>query len=246
MKVAGAQRPIVDMKGKGKAPDAVKKSLKRVAVTDLASGQAKKARGRSIGAANYKDEDLDALMDVAEVVIPVGKRGWNMVAVDFAEWVKETGRPERSADSLEKKFKQVVRMEKPTGQADCPPWLDRAHAIYSLMDEKVTTRNVDDDDIADEPLELSSSDELEEELTMELLTRKPRGRLPQSRSRRNPPLPPSQCLTVPKQPCSHTRQSGMPATSFSEASRMCLIPMCILPWRRSGRHVPFSRHRSSV
>ena len=57
---------------------------------------------------------------------------------------------------MEKKFKQVVHMEKPTGQADCPPWLDRAHAIYSLMDEKVTTRNVDDDDIADEPLELSS------------------------------------------------------------------------------------------
>ena len=57
-------------------------------MTDLASGQ-RRARGQSIGAANYKDEDLDALMDVAKVVIPVGKRGWNMVAVDFAEWVRK-------------------------------------------------------------------------------------------------------------------------------------------------------------
>ena len=35
VKVAGAQYPITDMKGKGKVPDTVRKSLKWAAVSDL-------------------------------------------------------------------------------------------------------------------------------------------------------------------------------------------------------------------
>lgn len=211
VKVAGARRPVADVKGKGKAPDTLRKSLKRAAATELTSAQAKKARGRSVGAANYRDDDLDALMDIAEVIVPVGKKGWNTVAVEFAEWAKENGRPERSSDSLEKKFKQVVRMEKPTGQADCPLWLDRAHAIYNLMDEKVTTRDVDDEDIADEPLELSSSDELEEELTMELLTRKPTRKTPAVKVKKEPTSP---SVTVSRR----AQTATLPRTTVRNAS----------------------------
>ena len=50
MKVAGVRRPVADVNGKGKAPDTLRKSLKRVAATALTSAQAKKARSRSVGA----------------------------------------------------------------------------------------------------------------------------------------------------------------------------------------------------
>ena len=57
------------------------------------------------------------------------------------------------------------------------------------MDEKVTTRKVDDEDIADEPLKLSSSDELEKELTMELLTHKPTRKTPTVKVKKEPTSP---------------------------------------------------------
>ena len=121
-KVAGARRPVTDGKGKGKAPTSPTKSrsLKRQAATDITPTLTKKARGRSTGAANYRGEDLEALMDIAEEIVPIGKKGWNTVGVQFAEWAKENGRPARTAESIERKFKQVVQMEKPTGRARLP------------------------------------------------------------------------------------------------------------------------------
>ena len=127
------------------------------------------------------------MIDLAEEIVPIGKKGWNTVAAQFAEWAKENGHPARTADSIERKFKQVIHMEKPTGQADCPSWLDHAHMIYRLMDEKVTTQDVDDEDIADdEPIELTDSNELEEEFMMALLERNPPRKVPVLKIKKEP------------------------------------------------------------
>lgn len=164
-KVAGSRRPFIDVKGKGKAvalPTSPKpRSLKHAAATAATpAAPPKKARGRSKGSSNYKDEDIESMLDIAETHLPLGRKGWNTVAHDFAEWAQENGRPERSGESLENKFKQLVRLEKPTGRADCPAWLDHAHAIYAMMEDKATTRALDDDEFADEDaIEISDDNE---------------------------------------------------------------------------------------
>ena len=56
---------------------------------------------------------------------------------------------------------QLVRTEKPTGRADCPPEIDRAHAVEAAMNEKAGTRDLDDKDIIDtEALDTSDDENL--------------------------------------------------------------------------------------
>src|ERR1700730_114227 len=56
---------------------------------------------------------------------------------------------------------QLVWTEKPTGHADCPPEIDRAHAIEVAMNEKAGTRDLDDEDIIDtEALDTSDDENL--------------------------------------------------------------------------------------
>jgi hypothetical protein len=62
---------------------------------------------------------------------------------------------------------QLVKTEKPTGTAECPPHIDRAHAIESDMNEKAGTRDLDDNDIVDndnvdtDVIDISSEDDEE-------------------------------------------------------------------------------------
>ena len=55
---------------------------------------------------------------------------------------------------------QLVRTEKPTGHADCPPEIDRAHAIEVAMNEKAGTRDLDEDIIDTEALDTSDDENL--------------------------------------------------------------------------------------
>jgi len=159
-KVAGARRTSSDFKGKGQATTC--KSLKRSgAVVDLSQLPAKK-RGRAFGAANYSSEDVDALLNILEDQLPLGGKAWIAAAETFNDWAKENRRPVRTSKSLENKFKQLVRTEKPTGDAECPPEIDRAHSIEYAMNEKAGSRDLNDEDIADadtETINVSSDDD---------------------------------------------------------------------------------------
>lgn len=42
-----------------------------------------------------------------------------------------------------------MRTTKPTGDAECPPHVERAHNIETLMNEKASTRDLDDSEIVD-------------------------------------------------------------------------------------------------
>jgi hypothetical protein len=109
-KVAGRRRPsTADPKGKGKAHavDAPSKALKRKAA-QLKDRDAKKPRGgREKGTANYSEDDIDALHDILERILPIGGKAWGNVEEEFASWAELNGRPVRTAKSLEAKFKQV-------------------------------------------------------------------------------------------------------------------------------------------
>ncbi|KIY47574.1 hypothetical protein FISHEDRAFT_27910, partial [Fistulina hepatica ATCC 64428] len=106
-------------------------------------------RGRSAGAPNYSADDKEALLDCVEQLLPVGAKGWEQLAVEFNVWAVENGRPERLTKSLEAKFKAWLRTTKPTGDADCPPEIERAHELEYLINSKAETRDLDDDEDED-------------------------------------------------------------------------------------------------
>ena len=109
-KIAGARRPAADPKGKGKqqATDkAPAKSTKRKASAAAGPVEVKKQKGRVAGAPNYSVEDIDALLDILEAMLPLGAKGWNSAADEFYEWADENERSARTAKSLKLKFEQV-------------------------------------------------------------------------------------------------------------------------------------------
>ncbi|KAK2461365.1 hypothetical protein APHAL10511_006589, partial [Amanita phalloides] len=109
----------------------------------------KKQRGCISGAANYSSADIDALFDLIEEHLPLGGQGWNSVGDAFNSWSQENGCPSRTPKSLELKFKQILKTSKPTRDAECPPHVERAHEINELMNQKVGSRNLDNEEILD-------------------------------------------------------------------------------------------------
>ena len=67
----------------------------------------KKSHGRTAGTPNYSFDDVNVLMDILEVLQPLGAKAWNSALDEFNVWVEENGHPTCSAKSLENKFKQV-------------------------------------------------------------------------------------------------------------------------------------------
>ncbi|KIY48376.1 hypothetical protein FISHEDRAFT_58994 [Fistulina hepatica ATCC 64428] len=143
-KRAGSRRS--DPKGKGKA--VMPSSGKRKATAPpFDQPEAKRRRGgRSVGTPNYSSDDKEALLDFAEQHLPIGAKGWEGVAADFNEWAVAWDRPERTAKSLELKFKAWIRTSKPTSDAECPPEIERAHEIEYLINSRAETRDLDDDE----------------------------------------------------------------------------------------------------
>ncbi|KAF8498801.1 hypothetical protein JB92DRAFT_2834222 [Gautieria morchelliformis] len=123
-----------------------------------AGGVSARKKGRRVGAANWTDEDITALLDFAEEILPAGKKEWGRMYELFAEWAKENRRPLRSLDTMEKHFKGWLHVSKPTGNAECPPEIERAHAIEDMITTRVASGVVCDDDMGDEVINISSDD----------------------------------------------------------------------------------------
>ncbi|KAF8873371.1 hypothetical protein CPB84DRAFT_1854068 [Gymnopilus junonius] len=181
-KVAGSRRPQLSEKAKGKQravdPSVTSGStLKRKASTPLSApaDTIKRPKGHSAGAANYSGEDLDALFDILEESLPLGGHAWNSATDEFNAWAEENECPTQTAKSLELKFKQLIKTSKPTGDAECPPHVLRAHEIDELMNEKAGSRDLDNEDIIDanNVIEVSDTEEkTKEKKAMKTATKK--------------------------------------------------------------------------
>ncbi|KAG6863954.1 hypothetical protein C0991_001600 [Blastosporella zonata] len=153
------------MKGKGKKhANGPSKSLKCKEAPTEEDTDAKRCRGdRAAGTANYSAEDLEALFDILEESLPISGHAWNNVTDKFGHWAEENGRPVCTSKSLKAKFKQLVKTTKPTGDAYCPPQVERAQKIEFLMNKKAGTRDLDDSEIVDayedNIIEISSNEE---------------------------------------------------------------------------------------
>ncbi|KAF9019861.1 hypothetical protein BDZ89DRAFT_1206543 [Hymenopellis radicata] len=125
-KIAGSRRSDPKGKGKQRARDSETPALQKPAIK-------RKRGGRTSGAANYTAEDMEALLDIVEIQLPIGGKGWNVCTEEFNIWAVENERPKREAKSLEKQVQAI----------------ERAHQIESLMNEKAHTRELNDSDIDD-------------------------------------------------------------------------------------------------
>ncbi|KAK7444569.1 hypothetical protein VKT23_015247 [Stygiomarasmius scandens] len=146
-----ASRSSDSAKAKGKAkanpPDDARKGSAKRKAADPPELAEKHQKGRTAGSANYNAEDLEILFQILRERLPLGPKGWMEVEGLFNEEAQSTGRPGRTAKSLELKFKQLVKTTKPTGDAELPPHAQEALEIEELMNEKAGTRDLDDEEI---------------------------------------------------------------------------------------------------
>ncbi|KAH7919022.1 hypothetical protein BV22DRAFT_1051344 [Leucogyrophana mollusca] len=156
-KVAGSQCPAlstVDPKGKGKA---------RADNSEVSVPHKRKTSSTSVEPDVKKNtDDLDGLLNILEELLPIGGKAWATVEDSFSEWAHEHNRPTRSAGSLGARYRQLVRTMKPTGNAECPPHIERVHHFKYLMNKYAGTRDLDDNDIADiadDTIVISSNDD---------------------------------------------------------------------------------------
>ncbi|KAF8205940.1 hypothetical protein K438DRAFT_1963721 [Mycena galopus ATCC 62051] len=142
-------------KGKGKAKARAGSSDSESDVDDT-RGKTRPGRG---GAPNYNKADKDVLFDTVEELLPTGEKGWKSVGVMYNAKALSLGRPERTASSWKTKYQSYTKLKKPTGEAECPPEVKRAHEIEDLINSKAGTREVDDDsELEDESDDSDDSD----------------------------------------------------------------------------------------
>jgi hypothetical protein len=120
LQVSGAQPAMIvggsriSRKGKERAVEASTSLRKRKRTNDNTqsgpnkTSKAPAVRGRTRGTPNYSQWEIDTILDLVEVYLPVGGKGWQAIGVAFREAAIDEGLDhERTTDSLEKKYKLV-------------------------------------------------------------------------------------------------------------------------------------------
>lgn len=98
-------------KGKERAHGEVPRKRKRADGSDNEGNARPRKRtrnpGRARGARNCTPACLDLLLDIVEAELPTSQKGWARCGELFRVKAAESELPERSDDSLQKKYKQV-------------------------------------------------------------------------------------------------------------------------------------------
>ncbi|KAG1748000.1 uncharacterized protein EDB91DRAFT_1079658 [Suillus paluster] len=135
--------PTAKAKGKAHAIDntapLVNCKWKTPSAPPTSSDSSKKC-GHQQGAPNYNEDEIDALLDACKSCLPVGVKSWNVVEAIFAQWVNDNDCPAHLSKSLKLKFKQ-----------------------------KAGTRDLDDEELADEVVEISDDDD--DDMTVSVLSK---------------------------------------------------------------------------
>ncbi|KAJ7883896.1 hypothetical protein B0H14DRAFT_3857235 [Mycena olivaceomarginata] len=104
-------------------------------------------RGRPSGSANYSKKEIKQLFAIIEAQVPLGQKGWKAVHESYSAWAQLNGYPKRAEKALEGKYKLFLKVKKPTGSADCPPEVVRAHELENLINTEAGTVDLSDNDI---------------------------------------------------------------------------------------------------
>ncbi|KAF8578714.1 hypothetical protein K439DRAFT_1621113 [Ramaria rubella] len=150
------------VRGRGKGGAASIKGppkRKRLAVDDESDDEGVAVKkGWALGAVKWLEVDYEVLLDLAEERLPARKKEWLALYQDFETWVAENSRPKRSADTIEKQYKALVCMTKPTDHTECLREVERAHAIEHLISNWVASGVICNDDLDEEVIENSLDD----------------------------------------------------------------------------------------
>lgn len=84
----------------------------------LQEGQRK---GRRLGAQNYCEGDVSALLDFVTHAEPLGNQDWAVVATKFADYTHEHGLPACDAEYVKAKLDKLENTQKKTGDPSFPP-----------------------------------------------------------------------------------------------------------------------------
>ncbi|KAJ7311579.1 hypothetical protein DFH08DRAFT_822685 [Mycena albidolilacea] len=102
-------------------------------------------RGCRKGSQNWAQNNTTKLLDLVQRHLPLGAKGWKLIAECFAKWAELSDRPQRDGRAIEAKYKTLLKTKKPTGDTNCPPEIKRAHQIETLINEKADTHEISDD-----------------------------------------------------------------------------------------------------
>ncbi|KZT55347.1 hypothetical protein CALCODRAFT_484820 [Calocera cornea HHB12733] len=84
---------------------------------------------------------------------PIGPDGWEEVMAGMATYWATEGIEPRTTDSLKRKFNEMARKPKPTGDGEMPDRIRRAKDINKQIQDDVEMGNLQDDDNPNEPEE---------------------------------------------------------------------------------------------
>ena len=107
--------------------------------------KSKKERKTSrAGAANYSDDDVEAMLNIVEDIEPLGANNWSEVASQFCAWTHANSRPARNFEFLRNKFDKLANAKKKTGDPSCPPSIRRAKQISRAIQAKCAAYTLGD------------------------------------------------------------------------------------------------------
>lgn len=86
------------------------------------------------GVQNFSNEEMQALLDLAETRVPLGMQEWALVAHDYNKWAMKNKRSQRDSQALKSKFDRLADTTKPTGRSGCPDIVRKAKDIAADME----------------------------------------------------------------------------------------------------------------
>lgn len=88
------------------------------------------------GSTRCTEEELQALMDHMEDVLPIGKHEWERLTERCNSDNRVPNNRHRGLDNLRKQHNNHAKKKAPTGDPDCPPMVHRAKQILELVRQK--------------------------------------------------------------------------------------------------------------
>jgi len=115
---------------------------------------------KSTRGGNFSRDEIDALLDCVEDVLPIGLDEWarveqrHLVSYPDRNWNKE---------SLRCKFQMLYLIKQPTGAPECPPEVRRAKALQNAIRDKAEVSSAGMSSSSDDSTEEEESEEAPED-----------------------------------------------------------------------------------
>ena len=121
-------------KNQSKQPAAAAKKKKAT----MEAGKLKPGGG---GDLKYTKVEIDALMDICEDIIPMGKNEWERITNRYNKLFPSRPRQEKS---LRGQLNSYAKQKPPTGDRDCPPLVARAKKVMKKIQERAEIDMLED------------------------------------------------------------------------------------------------------